>query len=127
MKRWRRIPLNIISTAFLSMLAYVGVIAILNNGIGLGEPMWKGFLIQVLFHSQFSLIVLVIVVIPLFVLMLKFIENKSSVMKLLALSVFSSITGLCILFQGEFWWDLLVPGVVAAIVFVTIEYYTSRS
>ncbi len=127
MKSWKTIIVNILITAFFSMFAYVGLLSILNNGVELGEPMWKGFIIQVLFHSQFSLAVFTVVILPIYILLKKTIDNKVTIMALLSLSVFLSLIVLQYLYQGEFWLGSLVPSILGTIMFITIEYLTSTS
>lgn len=127
MNRWQSLSFNIFSTAFLSMLTYIGYIAIINNGVELGEPMWKGFVIQVLFHSIFSLMLLVIIILPLFLLTIKLIKNKTISYAVASFVIFLSFMWLYYALQGEFWWGSLIPSIVGTIVFITIEYLTSAS
>jgi len=109
------------------MFSYIAFISILNNGVEFGEPMWKGVIIQVLFHSLFSLLTLVIIILPIFLLILKYIKNEMNSLLFVSILVFLVFMQLCYELQNEFWWGSLVPSLVATIVFTIIEYLTRKS
>lgn len=121
MKLWQRLPVNILLTAILSMFCYVGLIAILNEGKGLGDPIWKGFLLQVGFHSIFGLAVLALLVGPIYILLNRFIDSRQMVMLFTFFMTFTSLMFLYFQMQAGFWPGSLVPSILGAGVFIAIE------
>lgn len=127
MKIWLRIPINVFSTAFFAALSYVTLIAILNQGVGFGEPFLGGFVLQVLFHAAFTLVALTLFVVPVFVIMPKLISNilltrvaKYSLLFAVLLFLYSYIL-------NEFWLGALVPSIVGVVAFYLFEYLTTKS
>jgi len=58
-----------------SATIYVSLILIFEDGIGLGDPVWKGFFLQVLFLSAVSIIFLLSVTIPAALIAEKFLAG----------------------------------------------------
>lgn len=129
MRIWQRLPLNILATALLSGFSYVLLIAILNKGIGLGEPMWRGFLLQVLIHAVYTLIVLTVLVAPLYILLSRMVSS----ILIARIITYASVFLILVLLYGfvmslsGFWFGILLPSVVSVVVFYLIEKLTGTS
>lgn len=129
MKNWQRLPLNIIVTALLSGLSYVLLVSVLNQGVGLGEPLWKGFLLQVLIHTAYTIIVLSVLVAPVYIISSRLTSNKLVTNIIINTSVFVVIMLLYtfMLSVSGYWAGIVLPCVVGVIVFYYIEYLTRHS
>lgn len=127
MKMWKRIPINIFLTAFLAALSYVTLVAIKSRGIGFGEPFLGGFIIQVLFHAAFTLAVLAVIVLPIFVFVSKLLSNTFVAKGIVSSLLFVLITLLYSFILNEFWLGAIVPGIVSVVSFHLIEHLTTKS
>jgi hypothetical protein len=126
MKIWLRLPANIFITALLSGLSYVLLVSILNKWIGLGEPLWKGFLLQVLLHAVYTIIVLSVLVAPLFIILQKITSNEL-IANVITYTFMFSVLMLLYTFMLSvrgYWSGILLPSVIGVVVFYLIEYLT---
>lgn len=129
MKIWQHLPINILATALLSGFSYVLLIAILNKGIGLGEPMWRGFLLQVLLHAVYTFIVLTVLVAPLYILLVNMVSSILIARVITYTFIFLVLVLLYIFILSlrGYWAGILLPGIIGVVVFYLIENLTSTS
>jgi len=129
MKKWIKAPINLTITAFLAALSYVTLVSSLNKGIGLGEPMWLGFLNQVVFHFIFIFIALIILIGPLYFILDKFMGKTLTSLIIGNVSIFSSIFVLFVFVVSVdgYWLGIFVPCIVGVVSFSIIEHLTRHS
>ena len=123
------LTINITATAIVAASSYVLLIAILNNWIAFGAPTWKGFLLQVYIHFIFSVVPLLIVIVPTWVILIKIRANERLKNTILYASIFLIlfvIYGFNLSVDG-FWLGIFMPCFMGIISFSVINYLTSCS
>lgn len=122
-------PINLTITALLSAFSYVTLVSLFNSGVGLGEPMWQGYLNQVIFHFIFTFIALIAIITPLYFLLKRLTGNKALLLVITSLFIFFVLVFLYVFIVSVdgYWLGVLLPCVVGVLTFTAIEYLTNRS
>lgn len=130
MTLWVRTPLNLLVTAFVASLMYVSQVAISNKGVGLGEPLWQGFMLQITLHVAYTLIALLVIITPIHIFSVKKISSRTSAMLISCMAVFSVLVLVYTQFVagvGGDWLVAVLPCVAGTLGFYMIERYTRGS
>jgi len=129
MRAWMNTPINLTITALLSAFSYVTLVSLFNSGVGLGEPMWQGYLNQVIFHFIFTFIALIAIITPLYFLLKRLTGNKALLLVITSLFIFFVLVFLYVFIVSVdgYWLGVLLPCVVGVLTFTAIEYLTNRS
>ena len=128
MKMWIKAPINLTITSLLSAFSYVALVSGLNKGIGLGEPIWEGFILQVIFHFIFTFVALLLLITPLYFVLGKVLGIKAKSLIICNMSIFAVIFLLYVFIVSVdgFWLGVFVPCLVGIFSFSFIEHLTSR-
>lgn len=121
---WIRTPLNILATAFVASLVYVSEVAILNKAVGFGEPLWLGFVLQIALHVIYSLVALLVFILPIHIFSVKKLTAASSAMAISCMAVFAVLVLVYTQFVagvGGAWLLAVLPCVSGTLCFYMIE------
>ena len=127
MAAWKKIIFIYLCTAMIGALTYVSAVVIFEDGRGLGEHMWGGFIIQVFLLSTHGLIYGLVFLLPLLLLLEKFLDNFYIKIASFTVVTFLFLTGSYIMYSGIHPLASLKLSIFASSIIFVIQYLTMRS
>lgn len=73
MTTWKRVLIIYLSTVIICAFTYVTAVVVVEGGVELGEPMWKGYLLQITFLLTLGFIYFGILFLPIIILVEKLV------------------------------------------------------
>ncbi len=128
MKQWIRLPFIIIAASVSAALVVLVLVVIVDDGRGLGQPMWYGFFLQMLFISMTRAIPLAIIMIPSILLTEKYVRVPKVAILICAILATASLVSVFVYFQGTgaSWLWTVVPSAIGASTLAIVQYITRR-
>jgi len=127
MKAWKAIALIYLSTAILGAITYVTAVVIFEGGRELGEPMWKGYFIQLYLLSTYSLILGLLFFLPILILVEKFVISYYKKIVSYAVATLLFLTGAFTLYSGVQPLTSLALSVFPTLLVLLIQHLTTAS
>ena len=127
MKAWKRIALIYLTTCILGATTYVSAVVIIEGGRELGEPVWKGYFIQLYLLSTYGLVLGALFFLPILILVEKFITNYYKKITLYAVTTLFFLTGAFTLYSGVQPLTSLALSIIPTLLVLIVQYLTMRS
>jgi len=127
MATWKRIIIIYLSTVVVCAFTYVTAVVVFEGGIELGEPMWKGYLLQLYFLSTLGLIYFGIFLIPIMLLVEKYVSNSIKKLSIYGVTTLTLLTFAYIQYSGTNLWTSIPLSTFGTIIILFIQYLTIRS
>jgi len=123
----KRILILYLSTVVVCAFTYVTAVVVLEGGIELGEPMWKGYFLQLYLLSILGLIYFGIFLIPIMILLEKYVHNRIIKLSIYGVTTLCLLTAAYIQYSGANLWSSIPLSIFGTIILLFIQYLTTRS
>lgn len=128
--KWISVLITLTCTALISSSAYVVLVTVLNQGNGLGEDALQGFIYQVIFHFIITVIPILLIVLPLYILLKKKVNSQKTFDLIIyaALFMVTLVTYILIVRGvGNGWWLAMVPSIFSVLALFSITHLLRHS
>lgn len=126
MQLWARIVIGVVAAGTLAPLTVLLLVVIVDDGRGLGEPMWEGFVIQLMFMFLLSVIALAVFLAPTMLITERLIGIHKNTFAIYAIATIVALFIAFVYIGTDKLWAL-IPGTAGVVGLGLSEYLARRS